>query len=223
MARVHRGLGARILCNECAPGDGSVIITPRRRRLPPPGQMSLALVEEIQAIPPFLLQALVTLGPHTSEGDIVVGVTIPWFEIIRQLRLDPLFLYQVPWRRLEELIAGAYEREGWKNVALTPRSADGGKDVIAESPHGLTIRILDQVKAYGPDQRVTANDVRALLGVLSVESNVSKGLVTTTADFAPGIASDPNLMRFVPNRLELRDGGKLRQWLLQVAGFSDGV
>jgi restriction system protein len=80
------------------------------------------------------------------------------------------------------------------------------------------IRIIDQVKAYSPGHRVTANDVRALLGVLSSDLNVSKGVVTTTADLAPGILQDRSIRPFLPYRLELKNGLQLRTWLLQVAG-----
>jgi restriction system protein len=129
---------------------------------------------------------------------------------------DPDFLFNVPWRRLEELIAGAYEREGYINVNLTPRSRDQGRDIIAEKPGSCAIRIVDQVKAYAPGHRVSADDVRAMIGVLASDLNVSKGFVTTTAEFAPGIFTEPSLTQFMPYRLDLRDGPKLRGWLIDV-------
>ncbi|MFC1805660.1 restriction endonuclease, partial [Planctomycetota bacterium] len=106
---------------------------------------------------------------------------------------------------------------GWDEVTITPRSGDGGRDIIAVKRGICTIRIIDQVKAYSPDRRVTANDVRALLGVLSSDLNVSKGIVTTTAEFAPRIHEDRSIKPFVPYRLELKDGVRLRRWLLEVA------
>ena len=52
---------------------------------------------------------------------------------------------------------------------LTPRSGDYGRDVIATSKTKLVgvVRIIDQVKRYTPPNEVTANDVRAMLGVLA--------------------------------------------------------
>ncbi|MBI2360629.1 MAG: restriction endonuclease [Deltaproteobacteria bacterium] len=70
----------------------------------------------------------------------------------------------IDWRKLEEIIAGAYEREGWPEVVLTPRSGDRGRNVIATKPGIGSIRIIDQVKAYAPDHPVTADEVRAVLG-----------------------------------------------------------
>lgn len=55
-----------------------------------------------------------------------------------------------------------------------------------------------------------------MLGVLSAEPNVSKGLITTTSRFAPGIETDSGLAAFMPYRLELKDGDQLRRWLLEL-------
>jgi len=174
--------------------------------------------------PDVLLQAgIVVIGDRTHEGQLVHGVSVAWLEIIREVERDPEFLSRIPWRKLEELIAGAYEREGWPEVVLTPRSGDRGRDVIATKPGIGSIRIIDQVKAYAPGHRVSAEDVRALLGVLSAQRNVSKGVITTTASFAPGIYEDEDLAAFVPHRLELKDGRTLQAWLLDIARSGRGV
>jgi restriction system protein len=115
-------------------------------------------------------------------------------------KLDPF--------KLEELVAGMYERQGFE-VTLTPRSGDFGRDVIAVKPGFGTVRLIESVKRYGPDHRVPANDVRALLGVLAGDPRASKGIVTTTSDFAPRIAEDPFIQPFIPFRLELVNGTDL--------------
>ena len=56
-----------------------------------------------------------------------------------------------------------------------------------------------------------ADDVRALAGVLLRDQNVSKGIVTTTSTFAPGIEEE--MKALIPYRLELKDGKQLREWL----------
>ncbi|HUT30364.1 MAG TPA: restriction endonuclease [Sedimentisphaerales bacterium] len=180
--------------------------------------MKLPFIEVLQKLPGMLLQtAVVELGQKTEEGRILRAVALPWFEIIAQVSKNPDFLFQVPWRKLEELIAGAYEKAGWDEVILTPPSGDGGRDVIAVKKGICRIRVIDQVKAYAPERCVSASDVRALLGVLASDPNVSKGFVTTTAEFAPKIYADSSINQFIPYRLELRDGKELRNWLLRVA------
>jgi len=179
----------------------------------PAGIPSEEAVGTPQVYPEILVQAaIVVFGDKTNEGQLIQGVTIPWFEIIKEIQRDSQFLFQVPWRRMEELIAGAYERAGWPEVILTQSSGDRGRDVIATKPGIGSIRILDQVKAYSSGYRVSAGDVRALLGVLALDSNVSKGIITTTSSFAPGIFQEA--ARYIPYRLELRDGERLREWLI---------
>ena len=116
------------------------------------------------------------------------------------------------------MIAGAYKENGF-DVILTPRSGDKGRDVIATLPGSVSIRIYDQVKTYAPGHLVTANDVRALYGVLGLAGNVSKGVLTTTTDFAPGVYKDKTLCELMPHRLDLRPKGKLIDWLTQTAAL----
>src|SRR5207249_1009544 len=98
----------------------------------------------------------------------------------------------------EEIIAAAYQAAGFDEVTLTPRSADGGRDVIAVRRGRYSVRLLDQVKAYGPNHLVTADEVRSLMGVLSSDRGASKGVLTTTSDFAPRLKDDPGIAPFLP-------------------------
>lgn len=154
---------------------------------------------------------LVVLGGSTDEGQLVEGLTIPWAAIVREIERDPTFLYQVHWRKVEELIAAAYAASGWIDVTLTPRSGDKGRDIIATLPGRWTFRIVDQVKAYAPGNPVPADDVRSLAGVLHRDQNVSKAILTTTSTFAPGIAEE--WKKFIPHRLQLVSGEELTKWL----------
>ena len=217
MARWHRGAKVRYLCTVCVTGQPASEFSQNREA----GQLALPFAEAVSNLPSLMLQtAVAELGDKTDEGRLVQGVALPWLEIVSLIEKDPNFLYQVPWRRLEELIACAYKREGWDEVTITPRSGDGGRDIIAVKQGLCAIRIIDQVKAYSQGHRVTANDVRALLGVLSSDPNVSKGFVTTTAEFAPRIVEDITIKPFIPYRLELKDGVQLRSWLVEVAKHS---
>ena len=136
----------------------------------------------------LLLQAVIVPGAKTSEGLLIQAVALPWLDIIEALKDDPALAFTIDARKWEEIIAGAYSKAGFEEVTLTPRSGDLGRDVIAVK-YGLgTVRVIDQVKAYGPNHLVTANDVRALLGVLHGDK-ASKGFLTTTSDFAPSFGT----------------------------------
>jgi len=161
----------------------------------------------------MLMKSVLEFYGDTPDGRLIRGVALPWYDIMRMLKQDPDSMYNIGFEKWEEIIAGAYVRAGFDEVILTPRSGDFGRDVIATIRGVGSIRIYDQVKAYSPGHLVTANDVRALLGVITGAQNVSKGVITTTSDFAPGVASDPFLAPHIPFRLELKPREPLLKWL----------
>jgi restriction system protein len=181
--------------------------------------MSAALLASIAAPekPSVLLQAVVTLGEKTADGHIIVGVAPAWAEIIRLMEEDPEILFKIDPRKLEEMIAGAYEKAGFDEVILTRRSGDHGRDVIASRKDWGQVRFIDQVKAYKPKHLVTAEEVRALGFVLTSDQNATKGFVTTTSDFAPKIAEDPFIKPHLPYRIELVNGVELARRLVELA------
>ncbi len=157
----------------------------------------------------ILLSTVLRRLGSSPDGELIQLVEPAWRAIVTALEANPQGRFEIPDRKLEELIAAQYDAAGFDEVILTPRSGDRGRDVIATRSGFGSIRIIEQVKAFGPGRVVTADDVRSLLGVLHSDQNASKGLVTTTARFAPGIASDPLIKTHMPYRLELVDGDQL--------------
>lgn len=170
----------------------------------------------------ILLQAkLTTAITDVTDGEQIRACAIPWIAIYEQISRDPNWLenFSRHPRAFEEFIAGAYDRAGWDEVILTPRSGDGGRDVIAIK-HGFgSIRFLEQTKAYRAGHLVGHDDVRAMLGVLQTDPNSSKGLITTTSDFQPTIRTSPEFQRFLPHRLELKGGAELKTWISGIEKF----
>ena len=169
--------------------------------------------------PELLLQSeIIEIGPKMDQGSIVQVYLVPWVEICRAIKNDPnvIFYFAQHPRKFEEFIAASYDKAGWDEVILTPHSNDGGRDVIATKKGYCSIRILDQAKAYSPNHLVTHDDVRSMLGVLQVDSNSSKGVITTTSDFQPTIKTNPDFQRFMPHRLELKNGADLTKWLDEI-------
>src|SRR5258708_1867351 len=100
---------------------------------------------KILDLPSIVLQAVLEFGDRTKEGLLVRAVAVPWLEIIRLMQQDRRLIYDLDPRKWEELVAGAWRQEGY-DVILTPRSGDGGKDVIvtATLPGVGRIRLFDQ-------------------------------------------------------------------------------
>jgi restriction system protein len=165
----------------------------------------------------LLVQGVIQPYGSTEEGALVRALVVPWRTIVGLLRKDWTQAFKIPPRIWEEMIAAAFEQDGYDEVILTPRSGDHGRDVVAIKRGIGCIRIIDSVKAYAPGHLVRHDDVRALAGVLHGDLKASKGIVTTTSDFAPGIITDPYLAPLMPYRLELMNGPKLREWLSKLA------
>jgi restriction system protein len=173
--------------------------------------VSIADISSFDEAPSILLQTIIVIGDKTKEGQLIEAVTIPWYDIITMIQRDPNIIYELEWRKLEELVAGAYKRSGFDEVILTPRSRDYGRDIIAVK------KGVGEVKAYKPGHLVKADDVRALMGVLHGDSASSKAFLTTTSEFAPEIHIDPFISCFIPGKLELINGKKLLQRLIELA------
>jgi len=175
-----------------------------------------ASAEIIARAASLLLQTVIVPGTYTSEGTLIEAVAVPWFDIIAFLKTDPNIAFQIGWEKWEEIVAGAYTRAGFDEVILTPRSGDFGRDVIATKRGIGSVRVIDQVKAFKPGHLVSANDVRALYGVVDLDG-AAKGFLSTTSDFAPKIKSDPLLQKVIPSRIQLINGRELFARLEELA------
>ena len=156
----------------------------------------------------FGLMTIIKVERVVPDGQIItLG---PFYDrLLDEIHKNPEIIYQLDWRKMEELVAAAYDKEGFDEVILTPRSGDNGRDVIAIKKGFGSIKFIDQVKAYSPDHLVKADEVRALLGVLNAEQDASKAIFTTTSTFAPKIEDDKFIKPYLPTRLELVDKEKL--------------
>lgn len=173
--------------------------------------------EQINSAGGLLVQCIVQPYKATFEGELIRAVSIPWVMIVNKLKEDWRIATQLSSRQWEEMLAAAFDRAGYDEVILTPRSRDHGRDVIAIKNGIGSIRVIDSMKAFSPGHLVGYDDVRALAGVLLGDQRASKGIVTTTSSFAPGIADDPFLKPLMPYRLELMDGASLQKWLEDLA------
>jgi restriction system protein len=163
----------------------------------------------------LLRTSLLHFGDRTDEGVLVKSAALPWFEILKKLSHNPDFRFQFTRksRKFEELLAGAYRQSGWDEVVLTPATADKGRDVIASTSGMRSIRIVEQAKAYSAGRRVSHNDVRAILGVRSIDARATECGITTTSDFAPTIRSGAEFRNEIASFLKLTDGAELLRWL----------
>lgn len=91
-------------------------------------------------------------------------------------------------RQFEEFVAETLIQLGFQNVILTPRSRDGGKDVIASNQiNGIPLSFYFECKKYSEGNKVQLESLRALLGTLAHDArDVNKGVLVTTSTFTKG-------------------------------------
>lgn len=172
------------------------------------------VVSIVNSAPLFSFGTIITVEKSVPDGQIIRLIDPIYSQLIEEIKNDPQIIYQIDPRKWEEIIAAAYDKAGFDEVILTPRSGDYGRDVIAIKKGFGSVKFIEQVKAYNPGHVVKADEVRALLGVLQAEQDASKAIFSTTSTFAPKIEEDKLIKPFLPYRLELIDKGKLLKRLI---------
>ncbi|MER8708944.1 restriction endonuclease [Mesorhizobium sp. M0220] len=129
--------------------------------------------------------------------------------LIERLRKEPKGLYELDPRKFEEIIADLMEDMGY-DVELTPRSNDGGKDILAstETKHGKMLCLVE-AKRYSIDNPVEVGLVRQLYGTLC-DFNATSAMLVTTSRFTRGASEFQERNQY---RLSLKDYGNVVQWL----------
>lgn len=146
---------------------------------------SLPAMDKVQLISMLIdLKELQTrLATQLLQEETIPLVIADSNEAVRRSLLDSLF--KIDPYKFEEVIAELIKKMGYRDVEVTKKGRDGGVDVIANYPMGLSrdIRTVIQVKRYS--KNIQQPVVRELAGVLPV-FNADRGLIITTSDFSSG-------------------------------------
>lgn len=155
----------------------------------------------------FLYNRNDPLGEKIDEHAILYGSS--WNEIIKALAANPNLMFSLEPRKFEELVAEILSREGLE-VSLTPRTRDGGKDILAYSKSVFGNHLfLVECKRYAPDRPVGIACVQRLHGVVEW-TNATAGIIATTSRFTK------DAVRFaetIENRMNLNEYRHLVNWL----------
>lgn len=129
-------------------------------------------------------------------------------ELIRYLAIHPEFLRQMNPRKFEELIAQIFRNNGY-DVRLTPKTRDGGKDIIAayKTPFGQQLFIIE-CKRHNETNKVGVEVVRGLYGV-KVAEQYNQAILVTTSTFTKPALDFIKPLRF---QLELKDFNDVKTW-----------
>ncbi len=125
--------------------------------------------------------------PEYAEGnlyDLISDAELNIYTITN----DPNRVYDLSPSEFEDLVAEVFRRRGF-NVAVTPRTHDGGKDIIASyNMNGIPCMLIVECKRYAAEKKVGVEIVRALHGVQQAE-HYGKAVVVTSSSFTRGARS----------------------------------
>jgi len=144
------------------------------------------------------------------KPEIIIASEAMYRKVVSELGQQPNTIYSMPPREFENLVAYILEDLGYR-VHFTPRSKDGGKDIIAnfQTPTGEDCICYVECKRFNPDRPVGIEVIRNLYGVIELE-RVHLGMVVTTSRFTKGaIDFEKNLTR----KVSLKNYNNLIEWI----------
>ena len=126
----------------------------------------------------------------TSELIVLPKATIvvldEWADIMNHIATDGSQLYQLPWKRFEDLISNLLEQYGWETTPMG-YTKDDGVDIVAvrRVAPGVPLRMMVQCKRLATTRKVDVSVVREVWSVKS-EKFFHQAMIATTSTFTRG-------------------------------------
>jgi len=114
------------------------------------------------------------------------------------------------WQEFEDRVAQLFQTVGFRNVRLTPRRRDGGKDIVMEVPDPLRQnRVICVECKHWRANSVGIGEVKQLHSLVVGDPKVDRGVIVTTGTFSgPAVAYAKRV-----GLIDLIDGSKLREMM----------
>lgn len=117
---------------------------------------------------------------------------------LRDILRNPDFLYNFKPPEFEAFVAEVFRRNGFE-VVPTPKTHDGGKDIIAYTTRGgISFKTYIECKKYSKNLLVDISVVRAVYGT-QIDDRANKSVIVTTSHFTKDarIFAEKNSMQLV--------------------------
>jgi hypothetical protein len=157
----------------------------------------------------LLYKADTSLWLPSSAATIAIAASDFHDRLLKDVRLNPELVHSLDPYEFEKLTAELLRRQGIA-VHVTPRSKDGGFDILAQhtTPLGKLLYLVE-CKRWAPDNPVGVEIVNALYGVVE-RRNATGGMIVTTSRFTSGALE---AARTLESRMTLTDYRELQNWL----------
>lgn len=130
--------------------------------------------------------------------------------LLNELKKDPGLIYKIEPVEFEELVGLLLNNLGFRTF-VTPRTRDGGKDILAkfDTPDGHEGLCLVECKRYKPERKVNVQTVRSLFGVVQ-DARANLGMIVTTSSYTKDAYS---FQKRNLHTLSLKDFEDLKKWI----------
>ena len=149
---------------------------------------------DVASLPVFQLDSQLSLSQlsealHAVKSEAAPGDVAGGRDVLRRMLEDADFLESVGFREFETSVALLFRELGFETEEL-PSSHDGGYDIRAVIPQDRFVAIV-QAKKYSRGTRIGVENVRALLGALTM-SKASCAILAATSEFSASARSLAN-------------------------------
>ncbi len=126
--------------------------------------------------------------------------------LIRMVVLEPSLLHNIDWVKIEDMIRHIFEKLGFKSI-LTPRSKDGGKDIIIEfQENGNNYKYYIEIKHWNEKSKVGENLLDNFFQVL-IRDETDGGLFLSSSGYTKNTLS--KTIHFEKQNLRLGNKNKI--------------
>lgn len=130
------------------------------------------------------------------------------------IKNEPELMRGLKPRQFEEFTASLLERLGYRGIQLTPRSGDGGRDVVATMMvNNVPIIMAFECKRYSTSNKIGPDILRMLLGTIThARTRADVGVLVTTSSFTSGARS----FMAAEAAIDGKDFNDLANWMARI-------
>lgn len=149
-----------------------------------------------------------------AQKSALISVDKLPLKVISMILQNPQEVRNITPRQFEEFIASLLDQLGFSDIVLTPRSSDGGKDIIAShSINGIPLSFYFECKQYAKGNKIQLETLRALLGTIAHDSTkANMGVLVTTSTFTKGCEK----FILAESRLDGKDYDDIVGWISEL-------
>ena len=161
----------------------------------------------------WLSESIETDTPNNAVDSIILLpqpaliITDQWSEIVNHIARDSDQLYNLNWKKFEDLVAYLLKSYGW-SIEPMGYTKDGGIDILAvrQVSPDIVFQMMVQCKRFAKSRKVGVEIVREIWSV-KWERGFHQAMIATTSSFTRGA-----LEKAQKWNLELRDHDSIVSW-----------